>query len=389
MDLLQKGKPLQMLLGSTNERRRSERGFDAIDWCLIGVVISILFLGVLSIYSVTSSTHQARFPIYLKQVVWIGVGSLAFWILARTDYHKLARFAYVFYGIGLIVLLLVLVAGKSSRGAQRWIALGPVAVQPSEFVKVTLIVALSVYYASKARHGWLYRVIVPGLITLPGFLLILKQPDLGSSLSFLALYLTLVLAVGVKSKAFGLVVLSSLMVFPFVWGEVWGSLHDYQKARIMSFMDPMSDPGGTGYHGLQSRIAIGSGQLWGKGLYGGTQIQFKFLPEGHTDFVFAVFAEEWGFLGSLVLVMLFVALFLLGFEIAAEAKDRLGALLAIGVVGMMAFGVIVNMAMTVGLAPIVGIPLPLMSYGGSATVVNLAALGILLSVRRHRLTLLQ
>ena len=178
------------------------------------------------------------------------------------------------------------------------------------------------------------------------------------------------------------------MIFPFAWGGLWSSLHDYQKERIISFVDPAYDPGGKGYQGLQSRIAVGSGEFLGKGLHGGTQTQFKFLPEGHTDFVFAVFAEEWGFLGTLVLIMLFLTLFLLGLDIASKAKDTLGGLLAVGVVGMMTFNVVVNIGMTVGLAPIVGIPLPLLSYGGSVTIMTMATLGLLLSVKRHRLTLI-
>ena len=360
-----------------------------MDWSLLGVILSLLFIGVVTIYSVTSTTQGSQFPIYAKQAVWIAVGAVVFVIVASVDYHKLARLSYLFYGLGLMLLIVVMISGKTSRGAQRWISLGPVAIQPSEFVKLPLLLMLSMYYATQTKKGWLYRVIVPGLLALPGFFLILKQPDLGSSLSFLAIYITLLLAVGVKSKAFGLVLLTALMIFPFAWGELWGSLHDYQKERILSFVDPAYDPGGKGYQGLQSRIAVGSGELLGKGLHGGTQTQFKFLPEGHTDFIFAVFAEEWGFLGAVVLIMLFLTLFLLGMDIASKAKDMLGALLAIGVVGMIAFNAVVNISMTVGLAPIVGIPLPLLSYGGSATIMTMAALGLLLSVKRRRLTLIQ
>jgi rod shape determining protein RodA len=360
-----------------------------VDWSLVGVIVSLLVIGVVTIYSVTSNGQRANFPIFAKQTIWIAVGTLAFVVVASLDYHKLARLSYILYGLGLVLLVIVMISGKTSRGAQRWISLGPVAVQPSEFVKMPLLLMLSTYYATQTRGGWLYRVIVPGLLALPGFLLILKQPDLGSSLSFLAIYITLLLAVGVKSKAFGLVLLSALMIFPFAWGELWGSLHDYQKERILSFVDPAYDPGGKGYQGLQSRIAVGSGELMGKGLHGGTQTQFKFLPEGHTDFVFAVFAEEWGFFGAIILIMLFLTLFLLGLDIASKAKDMLGALLAVGVVGMLVFNVVVNIGMTVGLAPIVGIPLPLLSYGGSATIMTMAALGLLLSVKRRRLTLMQ
>ncbi len=370
------------------DRLLSRRILDGFDWCFLGVITIILSIGVLTIYSITSGGQSNGLPIYLKQAIWIGIGAVSFAIVASLDYHKLARFSYIFYGIGLLLLIVVMVSGKSSRGAQRWISLGPVAIQPSEFIKVPLLLMLATYYSTQTRYGWLYRVIVPGLMALPGFFLILRQPDLGSSLSFIAVYVTLLLAVGIKSKTFGLVLLSALMIFPFAWGELWGSLHNYQKERILSFVDPAYDPGGKGYQGLQSRIAVGSGELAGKGLHGGTQTQFKFLPEGHTDFIFAVYAEEWGFLGAFFLVMLFLSLFLLGLEIASKAKDMLGALLAIGVVGMLTFNAVVNISMTVGLAPIVGIPLPLMSYGGSATIMTLASLGLLLSVKRRRLTLL-
>ncbi len=366
----------------------NRRGLDTFDWCFLGVILAIVSAGLLSIYSVTNTHPMTGVPVYLKQTLWMVVGSLAFLVAAGIDYHKFARLSYLLYGIGLILLIIVLFAGKTSRGSQRWIPLGPFVVQPSEFIKIPLILTLAAYYGTTSREGWMRRVFVPVLIILPGFLLILKQPDLGSSLAFLAIFLVVVLTVGMKSKAFGFVILAALMLFPFAWGGVWGSLHGYQQDRIISFVDPTSDPGGKGYHGLQSRIAIGSGQLLGKGLYGGTQTQFKFLPEGHTDFVFAVFAEEWGFIGSILLLSLYILLFLMGLEIAFRAKDMIGALLAVGVVAMLAFGVIVNIGMTSGLAPVVGIPLPLMSYGGSAMVVNLTALGLLLNVKRRRLSLL-
>ncbi|MGP0592586.1 rod shape-determining protein RodA [Nitrospira sp. T9] len=366
----------------------NRRGLDTFDWCFLGVIMAIISVGILSIYSVTNPQSTTGFPIYLKQATWMVVGSLAFLVAVGIDYHKLARLSYLLYGIGLLLLIIVLIAGKTSRGSQRWIPLGPFAVQPSEFIKIPLLLMLAAYYGATTREGWVRRLIIPGLIVLPGFLLILKQPDLGSSLGFLAIFLVVILTVGMKSKAFGFVLLAALMLFPFAWGGVWGSLHEYQQDRILSFVDPNSDPGGKGYHGLQSRIAIGSGQLLGKGLYGGTQTQFKFLPEGHTDFVFAVFAEEWGFIGSIVLLSLYILLFLMGLEIALKAKDIVGTLLAVGVVTMIAFGVVVNIAMTSGLAPVVGIPLPLMSYGGSAMVVNLTALGLLLNVKRRRLSLL-
>ncbi len=366
----------------------NRRGLDTFDWCFLGIVAAIVSIGILSIFSVTNSGSSTKFPIYMKQTTWVVVGTLAFLVAAGVDYHKFAKLSYLMYGGGLILLILVLIMGKTSRGSQRWIPLGPLMFQPSEFIKIPLMLTLAAYYGAASREGWLRRLIIPALIVLPGFLLILKQPDLGSSLGFLAIFLVIVLTVGMKSKAFGFILLAALMIFPFAWGGVWGSLHGYQQDRILSFVDPSSDLGGKGYHGLQSRIAIGSGELLGKGLHGGTQTQFKFLPEGHTDFVFAVFAEEWGFIGSLVLLSLYVIVLLMGLEIAFKAKDITGSLLAVGVVAMLGFGIIVNIAMTSGLAPIVGIPLPLMSYGGSAMVVNLTALGLLLNVKRRRLSLL-
>ncbi len=368
------------------DRVIDNRGFDSFDWRFIGLILAILSLGVLSIYSVTHA-QQGGMPFYLKQLIWIALGSAAFVAMLIVDYHKIARLAYPLYAIVLVLLAVVLVMGKTSRGAQRWIPIGPFAFQPSEFAKLVLIFVLAHYYSSAPRIGWLQRVVLPGLIMLPGLLLILKQPDLGSGLSFLAVYAAMLLMVGMRSQAIGIILLFSLMLFPFAWELLWNSLHEYQRHRIMAFVDPEYDPGGKGYHALQSRIAIGSGELLGKGLYGGTQSQLKFLPEGHTDFVFAVFAEEWGFLGVLLLLALFVGLIWLSLEIASRAKDILGTLLAAGVIAMLCFCVVVNIGMTAGMFPIVGIPLPLMSYGGSATITTMAALGLLLNIKRRRLTL--
>jgi len=369
------------------DRVLDSRQFDSFEWRFVAVVCAILAIGVLSIYSVTYAQPGDGLPLYVKQLIWILSGCAAFAIMLLFDYHQIARVSYTLYVIVLALLVVVLITGKTSRGAQRWIPLGPFAFQPSEFAKLVLILVLASYYARAPREGWMQRVVLPGLIMMPGLFLILKQPDLGSGLSFLAIYAAMLLVVGVRSKALGIILLFSLMLFPFAWEMMWGSLHDYQQQRIMAFVDPSYDPGGKGYHALQSRIAIGSGELLGKGLYGGTQSQLKFLPEGHTDFVFAVFAEEWGFLGVLVLLALFVGLIILSLEIAHTAKDMLGALLAAGIIAMICFCVVVNIGMTAGMFPIVGIPLPLMSYGGSAMVTAMAALGLLLNIKRRRLTL--
>ncbi len=366
------------------EQGLPHRGLDGFEWGFVGIIIALACCSVLTLYSVAGETTGSQWPVYWKQVLWIGLGSAAFLVVSAIDYHALARWSYLLYGVGLLFLVVVMFFGQGTRGAQRWIALGPIRLQPSEFIKIPILLVLASHYSSQTRPGWWFRVILPGLIVLPGFVLILKQPDLGTSLSLLAIYVTLLLAVGVKSKAFGVIVLSALMIFPFVWGELWSSLHIYQKERILSFVNPQYDLGGQGYQGLQSRIAVGSGELIGKGFFGGTQTQFQFLPDSHTDFIFAVFAEEWGFLGAVLLVGLFLALFVLGLEIATKAKDLLGALLAIGLVGMLAFNTMVNVGMTVGLAPVVGIPLPLLSYGGSTTIMTMASLGLLFNIKRRR-----
>jgi|CXWL01.1.fsa_nt_gi rod shape determining protein RodA len=368
------------------DRTTDNWALDGFDWAFLLVTGAILAVGVLSVYSVTYTQSGHGLPMYAKQLIWIALGSVAFLVTLLIDYHKIARFAYPLYAMILFLLVVVLIGGKTSRGAQRWIPIGPFAFQPSEFAKLVLILVLAAYYAKTARDGWLQRVVMPGLLTIPGLLLILKQPDLGSGLSFLAVYVAMLLIVGIRSKAFGILLLFALMLFPFVWEGMWGALHDYQRERILTFVDPNHDPSGKGYHALQSKIAIGSGELLGKGLYGGTQSQLKFLPEGHTDFVFAVFAEEWGFVGVVGLLVLFLVLLLLALDVAVKAKDALGALLASGVVAMIGFCTVINIGMTVGVFPIVGIPLPFMSYGGSATVTMMAALGLLLNVKRRRLT---
>jgi rod shape determining protein RodA len=369
------------------DRLTDTRSFDNFDLRYLGLIFAILAIGVLSIHSVTHDQQGGMAPYYLKQLIWIGLGAAVFFLMWAWDYHSIARLAYPAYALVLLMLVFVLFEGRTSKGAQRWIALGPFSFQPSEFAKLVLILVLAHYYSKAPRVGWLQRVIVPGLLMLPGLVLILKQPDLGSGLSFVAVYAAMLLMVGVRSQALGVILLFSVMLFPFAWEGVWGSLHDYQRQRIMAFVDSDYDPGGKGYHALQSKIAIGSGELTGKGLFGGTQSQLKFLPEGHTDFVFSVFAEEWGFLGVLVLLALFVALIWLALEIASKAKDQLGALLAVGIVAMLCFCVVVNIGMTAGMFPIVGIPLPLVSYGGSATIMTMASLGLLLNVKRRRLSL--
>jgi len=298
------------------DRMMDNRSFDSFDLRFLGLVFAILAIGVVSIHSVTHAQAGGIAPYYVKQLAGILMGCVAFVLMLVVDYHRIALLAYPLYAVVLIMLAFVLFEGRTSKGAQRWIALGPFSFQPSEFAKLVLILVLAHYYTKVPREGWMQRIVMPGLLVVPGLLLILKQPDLGSGLSFVAVYSAMLLMVGMRSQTMGVVLLFSLMLFPFAWEGLWGALHDYQRQRIMAFVDPDYDPGGKGYHALQSRIAIGSGELTGKGLYGGTQSQLKFLPEGHTDFVFAVYAEEWGFVGVLLLLVLLVLLIVLVIVVA-------------------------------------------------------------------------
>ncbi len=365
--------------------KRSLAGFD---WFALGVLLLLLGIGVLTLYSLQPSHDMARTPFFLKQASWILIGWVAFLVMAWIDYHVLVRFSYPLYIVA-IVLLLVVLFGRPIQGARRWIPLGFFALQPSEIAKVSLLFVLAKYFAAHpGRKGLRFvQLLIPGaLLGLP-MLLVLKQPDLGSALAISSLFVAMVFVLGLRSKALIYVLLFSLLAFPFFWLFFWNHLKGYQKERLLTFINPAQDPTGTGYHIAQSKIAIGSGQIWGKGLFGGTQSQLKFLPEGHTDFIFSVYAEEWGFAGVVVLLALFLALIIWGIEIALKAKDLLGSLLAVGVLGLLSFHVLINIGMALGDMPTVGIPLPLISYGGTAMVTTMGLLGLLLNVKLRRFML--
>jgi rod shape determining protein RodA len=325
----------------------------------------------------------------MKQLYWMAIGWVAFGLMTVVDYRVLARYAYIGYGGVLLLLVLVLAVGRASQGAQRWLSIGGLSIQPSEIAKLAVLFVLAHYFSQRRITGG-YRIAqlaVPLLLMLVPLALVMKQPDLGTALTLLFLFMTLVAVVGIRSRPLVIGTLLCVMLFPFLWQGVWGSLKDYQRDRLVTFLNPAADPLGKSYHLLQSKIAIGSGGWFGKGYQEGTQSQLKFLPEAHTDFVFSVFAEEWGFAGVFIVMGLFLALLLLGMETAIRARDALGCLLAVGVVAMIGFNAMINVAMTSGLLPVVGIPLPLMSYGGTAMVTTMAGLGLIMNVRMRRLLL--
>ncbi len=361
----------------------------SFDWWFFLVLVAILSTGVLSIYSVTYGQVGRQTPIYLKQIIWIGIGFVAFAATAFFDYHRLVRYSTLLYLGNLAALVLVLAIGRSAMGARRWLNLGPVDFQPSEWVKLVLILTLTHYFATRPRRQGvgIHELIVPGLLLVVPLVLVLKQPDLGTALTLVFVFGVIVFLVGLRSKAVGISTLVAVMAFPFLWEIFWHSLKSYQKNRLIAFINPALDPMGRGYHSLQSRIAIGSGGFFGKGLFGGTQSQLKFLPEGHTDFIFAVFAEEWGFVGVFVLMLLYLLLIGWGIDVAWKAKDATGMLIGCGVVALLVFYLTVNIGMTLGLVPVVGVPLPLMSYGGNSIVTTMAGIGLLLNIKMRRFML--
>lgn len=350
------------------------RLFQNVDWVLLASALVVVGFGLLTIWSLSPWRGW-------RQLGWAGLGLLALVGVASLDYRGLVRAAPAFYLAGIGLLLTVLVWGRAVSGARRWLPLGPITIQPSELVKLAFILVLVWVLTSRwAQHLsrealWLAL----GLLALP-VLLIIRQPDLGSALVLCPVLLALLAGAGVRLRVLAGLALGGVAVLPLGWLV----LKDYQRERILVYLDPLRDPLGTAYNVLQSKIAIGSGQLLGKGIAGATQSRLAFLPERHTDFVFSVFAETWGFVGCLVLIVCYGCLLLRGFEIASTARDAPGHLLALGVTALLAGQALMNMGMAAGLLPVVGVPLPLMSYGGSSIVATLAAVGLLLSVRMRQ-----
>lgn len=359
------------------------RLLENFDWIFLAIVLAISALGIINLISASAGVKTDGSPIFLKQLYWllIGLGVMVFLMLF--DYHFIGNYAYLLYGIGLILLIVVLLVGRQTSGAQRWIDLKLFSFQPSEIIKVFVLIALARYLSlHEFPDGLGFKELAsPAALIVPPFLLILKQPDLGTSLHLTFACISVLLFLRVR--AYVLLTVGSLFgaALPFIWMFI---LKAYQKQRILTFLNPEKDPQNTGYHIIQSKIAVGSGLFWGKGFMSGTQSQLRFLPEHETDFAFSVFAEEWGFFGSLVLLALFFALVMVGLQIAARSQDRFGALLAIGLVSLIFWQILINIAMVTGLMPVVGLPLPFVSYGGTSLVTTFVAVGLILNIGMRR-----
>lgn len=366
-----------------NIDRRLIKNFD---WLTFLIVVVIALIGIMTIYSATRPIgEEGQSGFYLRQTLWLFLGVIALFFIVSFDYLWLGRLSPLLYIIGLLPLIAVSLFGKEGMGAQRWLSLGPISFQPSEFFKLIYIIMLSHYLSlTGAPLSTLSLLRIFFLIVVFPFVLLIIQPDLGIALIILMIFLFYIIVKGLPKKIMVLLLIIGLISLPFLGNIFWSSLRDYQKSRLVVFLEPGVDPEGIGYHVSQSKITVGSGNFFGKGYLEGTQGPFRFLPEKHTDFIFAVFAEEWGFLGSFILLLLYLVLLLRGLDTARTARDDFGRLLALGITFMFFIYLSVNVGMTLGVMPVVGIPLPFMGYGGTALFSNFMAIGVLINIRTHR-----
>jgi rod shape determining protein RodA len=360
-----------------------ERSFARFPWHLPFLVLSICAIGIWNLASASRSSHV---DIWITQATWMGVGAGLALFVVLLDYKLFRRGAWVFYAVVLLLLVAVLLKGRVVMGARRWLTFGPVNFQPSELAKIAVILVLARWFSSDAqsdpRRGarGLAAIAIPALLVIAPAVLVQRQPDLGTALIVLAVGATMILFAGVRWKT--LVVLGAVLTVGAV--AAWPHLKPYQRKRVETFLNPEGDVLGAGYHATQSMIAVGSGQGFGKGWGQGTQTLLSFLPEQHTDFIFSVWAEEHGFAGTLVLLALYFALVGSGITIALRAPDRFGQFVAVGATALVFWHAFINMGMVTGVLPVVGVTLPLMSYGGTSVLVVFVALAMLASVGTRR-----
>ncbi|MGA1600189.1 MAG: rod shape-determining protein RodA [bacterium] len=360
------------------------RLLENFDWILLLLVLAICGLGLLAMYSATFGSG-IKSGYLVRQSYWMLIGLGVALVTLFIHYRTWAQMGLVLHLAVVVLLVLVLLYGTGGPGSpvERWLRVGPVFVQPSEFSKFTLVLALSYQLRDNSQfqnRGRLYWLIPLMLIGIP-FVLIIRQPDLGTALLLIIISFPILFLMGLRVKTLITLGVLAVAILPLAWLYV---LKPYQKDRVLTFLNPERDPLGAGYHVIQSKIAVGSGQLWGKGLGAGTQGQLNFLPANHTDFIFSVFSEEWGFLGSLTVLFLFMLLTLWALSGVLKTRDRLGAIQTVGVVAIITSHVLINIGMTLGLMPVVGVPLPFFSYGGSSMLSMMFGVGLLLNIRMRR-----
>ncbi len=353
------------------------------DWTLLGIALGLVAIGIVNLISAAPEQAQGIPPTAWRQIGWLGLGTLCMAALLLPDYRRLERIAIPFYVVTLALLVAVLLFAPVVKGSQRWLVLGPVRMQPAELSKLALLLILArwLHRRATAPELRLRDLVVPtGLVALP-VLLVLREPDLGTSLLLALMAGSMLLFARIRTQSLFWLAAGSVAAASTAWLFF---LHDYQKRRVLTFLDPDRDPLGAAYHAIQSQIAVGSGGLFGKGFLRGSQSQLDFLPEQQTDFVFSVLAEEWGFVGAALVLLLFLALLVRGIVIARASKDQFGTYLAIGVVAFLFWPAAINLGMVVGLAPVVGVALPLLSYGGSALLTSLMGIALLMNISMRR-----
>src|SRR5580765_6491216 len=354
-----------------------------IDWALLLAILALCALGVVMIYSTTSDPTRSVSHMHITQIYAIVIGLMVMVVTLSLDYRTFTDKSHLIYIAVLALLIYVLFFGAAMMGARRWIPLKLVNLQPSEFAKVAVALVLAKFFGeNRGAPSW-SDLAIGGALTVIPLALIAKEPDLGTAVTLVPIFLAVAYLAGMQMRILGLLVLCLALVAPVAWNF---GMSPYQKTRISSFLDPSLDPKGAGYQQLQARITVGSGGPTGKGFKQGTQGQLRFLPVAHNDFIFSVLAEEQGFAGVIAALGLYLFVILRALEAARLAKDRLGSYLVIGVLASFTFQVIYNVTMSAGLAPVKGLTLPLMSYGGSSMIATLAAFGLVLNVRMRRFT---
>ena len=370
------------MLASFNSGRQGMplwRKFWQVNWSLVLLLLVLASIGFAMLYSAAGGSLE---PWAIRQIARAGMGLVLMIIVAVVDIRFWMRWAYASYFIALLMLVAVEVQGSVGMGAQRWLDLGVTQIQPSEIMKITLVLALARWFhgASIEDVGRITYLVVPVLLVGAPVALVLKQPDLGTALMLLMGTAGMLWVVGVRWWKFALGFAGVVAAVPLGWNF----LRDYQKARVLTFLDPTRDPLGAGYHIIQSKIALGSGGMVGKGFLQGTQSHLNFLPEKQTDFIFTMFAEEFGMVGSLALLGLYLLMMVYGYAIAFRSTSQFGRLVAVGIVTAVFLAMFINIAMVMGLIPAKGSTLPMVSYGGSSLVVTMIGFGLLIGVWVHR-----
>jgi rod shape determining protein RodA len=360
----------------------NKRLWKDFDKTLLTAVFIICAGGLFILYSATQVKNLPLAESYvLRQISWIAIATALLAVIVNISYQKFIDISSALYAINVILLILVLVLGRERLGAVRWFTIGDFAFQPSEFIKINFILVLASILGSKRVEMENVREFVLPMISLAvPFVLVLVQPDLGTALLLVPIFFAMMYVGGARVKHLAILCLSGMAAMPFFWHF----LRDYQKQRLLVFLNPNVDPLGAGYTIIQSKIAVGSGGLTGKGWLSGTQNQLNFLPERHTDFIFSVIGEEWGLFGALVLILLFFLIVRRSLDIACATNDIYGKLVAVGIITLLTLQVVINIAMTIGFMPVVGIPLPLVSYGGSSMLTSFIAIALLLNIGMRR-----